>query len=82
MLKPECVSKLKEQFKSETVAYNSYKMIAGMTSDRYLKDALEEIMYDEYLHAKFIRSYLMENNAYDPMQNEELEKTFAMISSD
>ena len=82
MLKPECVLKLKEQFKSEIMAYNSYKMIVNMTSDGYLKEALDEVMYDEYLHAKFIRSYLIENNAYDPMQNEELEKMFAAILSD
>ena len=82
MLKPECILKLKEQLKSETVAYNSYKAIVNMTNDEYLNDALEEIMYDEYLHAKFVRSYLIENDAYDPMQHEELEKAFAAIISD
>ena len=64
------------------MAYNSYKAIVNMTNDEYLKDALEEIMYDEYLHAKFVRSYLIENDAYDPMQHEELEKAFAAIISD
>jgi hypothetical protein len=28
-----------------------------MIDDEYLEEALEEIMYDEYLHAKFLRSY-------------------------
>jgi rubrerythrin len=82
MLKPECVLKLKEQFKSEIIAYNSYKAIVNMTMDTYLKQALEEIMYDEYLHAKFVRAYLMENDAYDPMQNEELERMFFAVVSD
>jgi rubrerythrin len=75
-MKPECAQKLKEQFRSEQSAFHAYKAIADMTSDEYLQEALEEIMEDEYLHAKFVRMYLMEHDAYDPAQHTELEQTF------
>jgi Mn-containing catalase len=56
-MKPEVLLKLKEQFKAETMAYSGYEAIIEMIDDEYLEEALEEIMYDEYLHAKFLRSY-------------------------
>lgn len=75
-MKPEVILKMKEQLKSETAAYAGYEMIKNQIDDDYLEDALEEIMYDEYLHAKFIRSYLMEIGAYDPAQHAECEKAY------
>ena len=80
MMKPELIVKLKEQFKAEISAYSAYKAIKSMLEDEYLEDALEEIMYDEFLHAKFLRSYMMEHNLYDPAQHVDCEKIYyAMI---
>jgi rubrerythrin len=82
-MKPELILKLKEQFKAEQMAYSCYEAIKDMVDDDFLESALEEIMYDEYLHAKFVRNYLMEMNAYDPSQHPDLEKTyFKMMSMD
>ena len=75
-MKPEVILKMKEQLKSETAAYAGYEMIKNQIDDDYLEDALEEIMYDEYLHAKFVRNYLMEIGAYDPAQHAEYEKAY------
>jgi rubrerythrin len=75
-MKPEFILKLKEQFKAEQMAYSGYLELKEMAEDNYLEDALEEIMYDEYLHAKFLRSYLMSMDAYDPKQHVELEKMY------
>jgi rubrerythrin len=82
MLKPECVLKLKEQLKGEECAYTAYKTIIEMTDDEYLKEALEEIMYDEFLHAKFLRSFMMEHKVYDPAQCVELEKAYQSMLND
>jgi rubrerythrin len=82
MLKPELVIKLKEQFKAEAQAYNTYKVINRMIEDEFLNEALEEIMYDEFLHAKFLRSFLMEHNAYDPAECVELEKSYKEMLND
>lgn len=75
-MKPEIVIKMKEQFKSEIMAYAGYEAILDHINDEYLEDALEEIMYDEYLHAKFLRSYMMENGLYDPTQHIDCEKAY------
>lgn len=75
-MKPETILKLKEQFKAETMAYLGYEALKEMIDDEYLEDALEEIMYDEFLHAKFLRSYMMEMNIYDPSQHPECEKAY------
>ena len=76
MMKPEIVLKMKEQFKAEMAAYTAYEMLKEQIDDDYLEDALEEIMYDEFLHAKFLRSYMMEEGIYDPLQHVECEKTY------
>jgi rubrerythrin len=81
-MKPEYVLKIKEQLKSETAAYCGYKALFDLVDDDYLKDALEEIMYDEFLHAKFIRSYLIENDLYNAQQHEELEKSYQKMLED
>ena len=82
MMKPEIVLKLKEQFKAEMAAFNAYKTIAEMLEDDYAKEALSEIMYDEYLHAKFLRSYMIEEGVYDPVQHVECEKTYMKMIDD
>jgi rubrerythrin len=79
-MKPEIVLKLKEQFKAEMTAFNTYQMIIDAIDDDYLEDALEEIMYDEYLHAKFLRSYMMEQGVYDPAQHVECEKAYTKMT--
>jgi rubrerythrin len=75
-MKPEVLLKLKEQFKAETMAYSGYEAIIEMIDDDYLEEALEEIMYDEYLHAKFLRSYMIEKGLYDPSQHIDCEKAY------
>ena len=70
---------MKEQLRSELTAYVAYEALRDMTGDDFLKEALEEIMYDEYLHAKFVRSYLMRIDAYDPAQHADLEKHYSRM---
>jgi rubrerythrin len=82
MMKPEIILKLKEQFKAETIAYSGYEVIHEMVEDEYLEDALEEIMYDECLHAKFLRSYMMELGVYDPQQHPDCEKAYMKMMND
>jgi rubrerythrin len=79
-MKPEVILKMKEQFKAETLAYSGYEYLLEMIDDEYLEKALEEIMYDEYLHAKFLRSYMMENGLYDPQQYPECEKAYMKMT--
>jgi rubrerythrin len=78
-MKPEIILKMKEQFKAEMAAYTAYEMLKEQIDDEYLEDALEEIMYDEFLHAKFLRSYMIEEGIYDPNQHVECEKTYKKI---
>ena len=75
-MKPEIILKMKEQLKAETAAYAAYEMLKEQIDDDYLEEALEEIMYDEFLHAKFLRSYMMEMGVYDPAQHGECEKAY------
>lgn len=82
MMKPEVVLKLKEQFKAEMAAYNAYQTIKEMLEDGYAREALCEIMYDEYLHAKFLRSYMIDEDVYDPAQHVECEKTYRKIAEE
>jgi rubrerythrin len=75
-MKPELILKMKEQFKAETLAYAGYEALIEHIDDEYLEEALEEIMYDEYLHAKFLRSYMIELGVYDPAQHADCEKAY------
>jgi hypothetical protein len=68
-----------ELFKKELEAYCSYKDIAEATDDYILELALNEIMEDEYLHAKFLRNFMMEHNTYPLDENDEWEKKFIKI---
>lgn len=82
-MKPELIIKLKEQFKAEEMAYSAYCDLKKHVEDEYLEEAIEEIMYDEFLHAKFLRTYLMKMNAYDPKQHVDLEQMFThMLESE
>ena len=74
-------SELMEQFKMEIEAYCKYKDLLPMTEGQ-LKEALKEIMWDEYLHAKYLRGYLIKVGAYVPMEHIELEKRFSRIEND
>ena len=81
-MKPEAILKLKEQFKAETIAYTGYQAVLNIIDDDYLEEALEEIMYDEYLHAKFLRNYMIDQNVYDPAQHPDCEKAFMKMLED
>lgn len=81
-MKPELIVKMKEQLKAEIAAYTAYDMIKEQIEEEYLADALEEIMYDEYLHAKFLRSYMIEMGVYDPAQHIECEKAYKKMLED
>ena len=81
-MKPEIVLKMKEQLKAEIAAYTAYDMIKEQIDDPHLEAALEEIMYDEFLHAKFLRSYMISKNVYDPAQHLECEKAYKKMLED
>lgn len=51
-------------FRMEVDAYCEYKELKEDTEDAVLDMALEEIMMDEYLHAKFLRDYMMDKDMY------------------
>jgi ferritin len=84
MLKTEHVTKLVEQYKKEIDAYYAYKDLKQSLNGtcRTLDSALEEIMYDEYLHARFLREYLKSKTSYQFPMVEETEKRFLMIEED
>ena len=65
-----------DMFRKEMDAYCTYKEWAENTDDVVLEEALEEIMYDEYLHARFLREYMMENNMYTVDMNDPHERKF------
>ena len=68
-----------EMFKRELDAYCDYKKWSEETDDFILEMALDEIMKDEYLHAKFLRDYLIRHDIYHPDEHEEYEKKFMKI---
>lgn len=70
---------LEELFRKELDAYCAYKEWCEETTDSTLEMALEEIMLDEFLHAKFLRDYLMENGMYTLKQEDPHEKKFLRI---
>jgi rubrerythrin len=66
-------------FRKELDAYCIYKDWAEETTDPILEMALEEIMLDEYLHAKFLRDYMIDNDMYSLHDNDPHEKKFWKI---
>ena len=68
-----------EMFHKEIDAYCTYKAWMDETNDKLLEMAFEEIMEDEYLHARFLHDYLMDHDMYDPPSDDEYEKKFWKI---
>ena len=57
--------KLIDAMHKEIEAYWMYANLAKASEDNKHVWALWEIMDDEYLHARYIRKYLIENDMYD-----------------
>lgn len=72
-------SSLEDMFRKELDAYCAYKEWAEETTDKLLERALEEIMYDEYLHAKFLRDYMIDKEMYTLKDDDPHEKKFWKI---
>lgn len=68
-----------EMFRKEIDAYCAYKEWEEENDDPILDMALEEIMMDEYLHAKFLRDYMIEHNMYTLKDDDHHEKKFWKI---
>ena len=69
-------------FRKEIDAYCAYKEWLEETDDSILEMALEEIMMDEYLHAKFLRDYMMDKNMYNISETDPHEKRFWRIQKE
>lgn len=70
---------LEDLFRRELDAYCAYKEWVDETEDVVLEMALEEIMMDEYLHAKFLRDYMMDKGMYMLKSDDPHEKKFWKI---
>ena len=70
---------LEEMFRMEIDAYCEYNEWLEETEDSMLEMALEEIMMDEYLHAKFLRDYMMDKGMYSLKSDDPHEKKFWKI---
>lgn len=70
---------LEEMFRMEIDAYCDYKDWCEETTDSVLEMALEEIMMDEYLHAKFLRDYMIDKDMYSLSAEDPYEKKFWKI---
>lgn len=68
-----------DMFRKEIDAYCAYKEWYEETDDHILELALEEIMIDEYLHAKFLRDYMMDRDMYTLTAEDPHEKKFHAI---
>lgn len=67
---------LVDMFHKEIEAYCMYKDWKETTEDEILEMALEEIMVDEFLHAKFLRDYLIDHDMYVADPEDEHEKKY------
>jgi hypothetical protein len=70
---------LEDLFRKELDAYCAYKEWKEETSDSLLEMALEEIMMDEYLHAKFLRDYMIDRDMYTLTDSDPHEKKYWKI---
>lgn len=70
---------LEDLFRKEIDAYCAYKEWLDDTLDDILEMGLEEIMFDEYLHAKFLRDYMIDKNMYTLAESDPHEKKFWKI---
>lgn len=75
----EYAMSLEDLFRKELDAYCAYKEWVDETEDAVLEMALEEIMMDEYLHAKFLRDYMMDKDMYMLRSDDPHEKKFWKI---
>lgn len=66
-------------FHREIDAYNAYDKWVEETDDMTLAMGLEEIMIDEFLHAKFLREYLIDKDMYMPDEKDTYERMFCKI---
>ena len=55
-----------EMFHRELQAYCTYKDWKETADDPVLEMALEEMMEDEFLHARFLRDYMIKHDMYSP----------------
>ena len=70
---------MEDLFRRELDAYCAYKEWQEETSDPVLDMALEEIMTDEYLHAKFLRDYMIDKDLYTLKDDDPHEKKYWKI---
>jgi hypothetical protein len=68
-----------DMFRMEVDAYCEYKALKEDTEDTVLEMALEEIMTDEYLHAKFLRDYMMDKDMFTLTEDDPHVKKFWKI---
>jgi hypothetical protein len=68
-----------DMFHKELDAYCMYKDWKEISDDDILDMALEEIMMDEFLHARFLRDYLMDHEMYIVNPEDEYEKKYWKI---
>jgi hypothetical protein len=59
-----------EMFQREMMAYCSYRDWKEDSEDTFLELALEEMMEDEFLHARFLRDYMIKHELYKPEEND------------
>ena len=77
MMTQEQVTKCIDNFKREVDSYCKYKeMLPIIQNNDLLTEAVEEIMHDEYLHARFLRGYLMDRGFYIPSEHADYESKF------
>ena len=70
---------MEDMFRREIDAYCAYKEWLDETTDEILEMALEEIMLDEFLHAKFLRDYMIDKEWYKLPDSDPHEKKFWKI---
>jgi hypothetical protein len=70
---------LEDMFRMELDAYCDYKEWKEETEDSILEMALEEIMMDEFLHAKFLRDYMLDKDMYMLKSDDPHEKKYWKI---
>ena len=73
---------LEQLFCKELEAYCAYKTWLEETEDHILEMALEEIMLDEYLHAKFLRDYMKDKDMYTLKEDDVNEKRIWKIQKE
>ena len=68
-----------DMFCKEIDAYCAYKDWLSEIEDELLETAVEEIMFDEYLHAKFLRDYMIDKDMYPQDDENTHEKKYWKI---